>query len=112
RLSLLVGQRSAAVMARAIAGDFDEALALLDDDAPQGRSGRRFSREEVTGLLAGAGFTVDDVRGVRVFADLVPGSLLDLEPSTAADLATLEQAVSQRGDYLPLATQLHLLATR
>ena len=44
------------------------------------------------------------------FADLVPGALLDLEPGAAAALLELERATARRPDYLPLATQLHLLA--
>ncbi|MDN4163198.1 methyltransferase domain-containing protein [Nocardioides abyssi] len=113
-LSLLVAQRHAAVVARAMAGHFGQALALLEDEpgaAPaSGRSGRRFTRDEVAGLLADAGFAVDAVHAVRVFADLVPGSLLDAEPGAAAALVELEHAVADRAEYLPLATQLHLLA--
>lgn len=112
-LSLLVAQRHAAVVARAMAGHFQQAIALLDGDpaAPTpGRSGRRFTRDEVEGLLQDAGFTVDGVHAVRVFADLVPGSLLDAEPGAAAALVELERAVADRPEYLPLATQLHLLA--
>lgn len=112
RLSLLVAQRNASVIARAMAGHFAQALALLDDTAPSGRAGRRFTAAETTDLLAGAGFTVESVHGVRVFADLVPGSLLDLEPGASAALAELEQVVAQRPDFLPLAAQLHLVATR
>ncbi len=88
-LSLLVAQRHAAVIARAMAGHFGQALALL---APA------------------AGLCTETVHGVRVFADLVPGSLLDLEPGATAALLELEQAVAERPEYLPLATQLHLLA--
>ena len=51
------------------------------------------------------------VHAVRVFTDLVPGSLLDQEPGAAAALADLERAVAERPEYLPLATQIHLLAT-
>lgn len=109
-LSLLVAQRHAAVVARAMAGHFGQALALLDDPAATGRSGRRFTVDEATGLLAGAGFEVASVHGVRVFADLVPGSLLDLEPGATAALVELEHATSERPEYLPLATQLHVLA--
>jgi S-adenosylmethionine-dependent methyltransferase len=112
RLSLLVAQRHAAVIARAMAGHVAQALALLDDSGTTGRTGRRFTADEVTGLVAGAGFEVGSVHGIRVFADLVPGALLDLEPGTAAALLELERAVSERSEYLPLATQLHLLATR
>jgi S-adenosylmethionine-dependent methyltransferase len=109
-LSLLVAQRHAAVIARAMAGHFPQALALLEDGAETGRTGHRFTADEATTLLAGAGFEVVSTHGVRVFADLVPGSLLDLEPGAATSLVELERAVSERSEYLPLATQLHLLA--
>jgi SAM-dependent methyltransferase len=111
-LSLVVAQRHAAVIARAMAGHFPQALALLADapDASAGRAGHRFTSDEAGALLVGAGFELDSVHGVRVFADMVPGTLLDLEPGAAAALVDLERAVSQRPEYLPLATQLHLLA--
>jgi S-adenosylmethionine-dependent methyltransferase len=112
-LSLLVAQRHAAVVARAMAGHFQQALALLEphDQTDPGRSGRRFTHAELSGLLAAADFVVTEVHGVRVFADLVPGSLLDLEPGATAALVELEQAVAERPEYLPLATQLHVVAT-
>ncbi len=117
-LSLLVAQRYAAVVARAMAGHFQQALALLDPESGRrpaespGRSGRRYTRDELTGLVQQAGFVPDAVHGVRVFTDLVPGSLLDLEPGATAALVELEQAVATLPEYLPLATQLHLLAHR
>ena len=111
-LSLLVAQRHAAVVARAMAGHFQQAVDLLDQRAPQGRTGRRFTHDELVALVTGAGFGVDEVQAVRVFTDLVPGSLLDLEPGASAALAELEQAVAGRPEYLPLATQVHLLAHR
>lgn len=110
-VSLLVGQRSAAVLARAMAGHFGQARELLDDTGAVGRSGRRFAAQEAADALVAAGFVVGSVRGVRVFADLVPGSLLDAEPGATSALVELEQAVATRPDYLPLATQLHFLAT-
>lgn len=111
RLSLLVAQRHAAVVARAMAGHFQAARELLDADvSTSSRGGRRFTHEEVLGLLSGAGFGPSTVHAVRVFADLVPGNLIDLEPGAATALADLEQAVATRPEFLPLATQLHLLA--
>jgi hypothetical protein len=44
---------------------------------------------------------------VRVFGDLVPSSLVDLEPGASAALAALEEAVAERPEYLALATQVH-----
>jgi hypothetical protein len=64
----------------------------------------------VGALLTTAGFETVSTHGIRVFADLVPGSLLDLEPGATAALVELERAVAERPEYLPLATQLHLLA--
>ncbi|WGL53848.1 methyltransferase domain-containing protein [Nocardioides sp. BP30] len=111
-LSLMVAQRTAAVVARAMAGHFTQALAMLDDPAPTGRAGRRFTAGEATVAAVSADFEVLAVHGVRVFADLVPGSLLDLETGATASLIELERAVSQRAEFLPLASQLHLLAAR
>jgi SAM-dependent methyltransferase len=116
-LSLLVAQRHAAVVARAMAGHFQQARALLDDPGSPsshrsgaGGRGRRYTADEAAGLLADAGFTVEAIHAVRVFADLVPGSLLDLEPGSTTALVDLERAVADRPEYLPLATQVHLLA--
>lgn len=109
-LSVLVAQRHAAVVARAMAGHFGQARAVLAGE-PTGRAGHRFTSDEVTGLLEAAGFTTRSVHGVRVFADLVPGSLLDLEPGATQALLELEQEVAARPEYLPLATQVHVLAT-
>jgi S-adenosylmethionine-dependent methyltransferase len=113
-LSLLAAQRHAAVVARAMAGHFQQALAMLEPDpvTPTGRTGRRFTHEELTALVVDAGFGLDEVHAIRVFTDLVPGSLLDLEPGASAALVELEQAVATRPEYLPLATQIHLLAHR
>ena len=103
-LSLLVAQRHAAVIARAMAGHFQQALALLDAARrrPTGVGpGRRFTRDEIAALLTGAGFELTSVHGVRVFADLVPGSLLDLEPGATAALVELERAVADAAGVPP-----------
>ncbi len=110
-LSLLVDHRHAAVVARTVAGHFRQALGLLEDGAT-GDQVHRFTVPEATRLLEDAGFGDVTVHGVRVFSDLVPSSLVDLEPGAATALAELEQAVSGLAEYHTLATQLHLLATR
>ena len=114
-LSLLVAQRHAAVVARAMAGHFQAARELLDGDSTTvsaGRGGHRFTHDEVVDLLAAAGLQPVSVQAVRVFADLVPGSLLDLEPGATTALVELERAVATRPEYLPLAAQLHVIASR
>ncbi|TNM45123.1 methyltransferase domain-containing protein [Nocardioides albidus] len=110
-LSLVVGQRHAAVITRAMAGHFHQARALLDDTAPvDPHTGRRFTVEEIRDLLDTHGFGAVSVHAVRVFADLVPAALVDQEPGAASALVDLERAVARRPEYLPLATQLHVLA--
>ena len=112
-LSLLVSQRHAAVVARAMAGHFGQARSLLEgSDDETGDGPRRFTADEVTALLDAAAFDTRSMHAVRVFVDLVPSSLLDLEPGAAQALVELERAVSTRPEYLALATQLHTLATR
>ena len=56
------------------------------------------------------GWSTDGV--IRVFTDLVPSSLLDLEPGASAALLELERAVSERPEFLTFASQLHLVVTR
>ncbi|BFV59776.1 methyltransferase [Kitasatospora sp. CMC57] len=113
-VSLLAANRNGAVLARALAGHFNDARAVLD--APDGRWGtqdpmpRRFSVEELGELAAAAGLTVTSVHGVRVFADLVPGVLVDTEPGAMEALLRLEQAAAEQPAFHAVATQLHVLA--
>lgn len=116
-LSLLVAQRHAAVIARAMAGHFQQARDLLEAGAgvppTTARSaGRRFTAQEVEELVQAAGFTVTALHGVRVFSDLVPGALQDIETGSADALIELERAVAAAPEFLPLATQVHVLARR
>lgn len=114
-LSLLVTQRHAAVLAKALAGHLADARHLLVD--PAGRWGsadpvpRRFTEPEVTDLLTAAGFAVTDAHGARVFTDLVSSALVDTEPGAAEALYALESAVADRPEFRAIATQLHVLAT-
>jgi S-adenosylmethionine-dependent methyltransferase len=114
-VSVLVAQRSGAVLGRALAGHLAQARELLDH--PDGAAAtdsiaRRFSRAEVEALLDGAGFRVDEVRGVRTFADHIASAVVDADPAAADELQSLEAAVAERPEFLAVASQLHLLATR
>src|SRR5699024_2239093 len=111
-LSLLLAQRHAAVVTKALAGHFSQARDFLADPSSGAgtHGGRRFSVDEARELVQDSGLRVTDVRAVQVFADLVPGSVLDQEPGAAQALVDLERAVSTLPDYLPLASQVHLLA--
>lgn len=116
RLSLLVANRDAAVLARALAGRPEEAAHALTD--PYGRWGtadgtaRRWTPATATALVAGAGLLVEQLHGVRTVSDLVPSSVLDTEPGAAAALLALERALSDRPPFRDLATQLHVLARK
>ena len=94
-------------------GHFKEARQALDD--PNGRWGdgdpvpRRFTAEQLTELVEGAGLTVGAVHGVRVFADLVPGVLVDTEPGALEALLKLEEAAAELPAFHSVATQLHVL---
>ncbi|MCT9084101.1 class I SAM-dependent methyltransferase [Streptomyces fulvoviolaceus] len=112
-LSLLAAGLGGAVLARALAGHFKEARQALDD--PNGRWGtgdpvpRRFTAEQLTELVEGAGLRVGAVHGVRIFADLVPGVLVDTEPGALDALLKLEAAAAELSAFHSVATQLHVL---
>lgn len=113
-LSVLAAGLGGAVLARALAGHFTEAHRALTD--PAGRWGesdpmpRRFTAEQLVELLGGKGLEVGAVHGVRVFSDLVPGSLVDAQPQATEALAQLEAAAAELPAFHAVATQLHVLA--
>ncbi|SDC23782.1 methyltransferase [Streptomyces prasinopilosus] len=112
-LSLLAAGLGGAVLSRALAGHFKEARQALDD--PNGRWGagdpvpHRFTAGQLSGLVEGAGLRVGAVHGVRVFADLVPGGLVDTEPGALDALLKLEAAAAELAAFHSVATQLHVL---
>ena len=114
--SVLVANRHAAVLGRALGGHFVDAVTALED--PAGRWGegdsllRRYDLDAAAALLAAAGLDVEAVHGIRVFADLVSGMLLEGEPGALEALLQLEIAASARSPFRDVATQLHLLARR
>jgi S-adenosylmethionine-dependent methyltransferase len=66
----------------------------------------------VTGLIEGAGLRPGAARGIRVFADLVPGSFADVDPGAADALLDLEQAASTHPAFHDFAAQFHVLGYR
>lgn len=114
--SVLATNRTAAVFSRVLSGRFDEAAAALADADGRWGAGdavqRRFSLEELTELLAGAGLGRPEVHGIRIFTELVAGGLLDSDPVAFEALVRLEIAAAERSPYREMATQLHLLAAR
>ncbi|MFF0158345.1 class I SAM-dependent methyltransferase [Streptomyces sp. NPDC005263] len=112
-LSLLAAGLGGAVLARALAGHFKEAQRALGD--PNGRWGEgdpvphRFTTEQLTGLVEGQGLGIAAVHGVRIFADLVPGVLVDTDPGALEALLKLEEAAAELPAFHSVATQLHVL---
>src|SRR5205085_8310910 len=92
-VSVLVANRLGAVLHRAVAGRFDEALDALearDEASPQGVPDllrpRRFTLPELEALLTAANFSVVAAHGSRAFADLVQGASLDADPNAVETL--------------------------
>jgi S-adenosylmethionine-dependent methyltransferase len=107
-LSVLVGNPVAGVLARALGGDIAAALAELRAlDASFGPPGP----EAVTALVRASGLLVEQVHGVGVFAELVPGSALEA-PGAAEALADLEAESSVRPPLSEIAARVHVLARR
>ncbi len=115
-VSLLVTNAVAGTLHRALAGHLTEARTLLEDD--RGRWGpgdpvpRRFTRPGVLELIGAAGLTGERVRGVRVFADLVPGHAWEGDAHAGRHLVELEKAAAEHPELLGIATQLHVTAHR
>jgi 2-polyprenyl-3-methyl-5-hydroxy-6-metoxy-1,4-benzoquinol methylase len=116
-VSVLVANRYAAVLHRAVAGRLVEARRLLDD--PSGRVPgptetllRRFDHESLLRALVDAGLEVELVQGVDVVADLVPGSVLESNSGAQEALADLELAAATRPPLRDVAARLHAMARR
>jgi SAM-dependent methyltransferase len=113
-VSVLVANRYAAVLARALAGRLTEARRVLDDAA--GRLGaadpvlHRFDTEGLLVLLADSGLDVELVQGDGVVTDLMPGGVLEGQPGAADQLAELELLVAGRVPLRDIASRLHALA--
>jgi S-adenosylmethionine-dependent methyltransferase len=117
-VSLLVAQRLAVVLARALSGHFAQARhALTSEDGRWGAGDplpRRFDAAGVAALVQEAGLTVQDSHGVRIFSDLVPAAFIDSEADRQL-LLELELAASRHPDYAflgQLGAALHVLASR
>jgi S-adenosylmethionine-dependent methyltransferase len=112
--SVLVAQRFAAVLARALAGHLADARHALTDSTGRWGTGdplpRRFDEPGLRDLLEAAGMRVLQVHGVRVFVDLVPGALAD-DPTSSRDLLDLEAMAAGHPTFRAIAGQLHVLAT-
>lgn len=114
-VSVVVANRYAAVLHRALAGRLGDAKALLDDPAGQlpGESLlRRFDTDGLRQLLIDAGLSVELLQGTGALADVVPGHVLEQNPGAADALAELELRVATIGPLRDIATRLHAIGRR
>ena len=113
-VSVVVAGRLGAVLARALAGDFDEAQSLFESEAGswdlRTAGPRRFVVGEVEALLAARGFSSVQTNALRVFADLVPSALVDVEPGARDRLFALERLVRTAPDLTALSAGLQCIA--
>ncbi|MER7081280.1 class I SAM-dependent methyltransferase [Saccharopolyspora kobensis] len=114
-LSVLVANRYAAVIGRALAGRVSDALQLIQDadgrlDPASDTLQRRFDAEGLERVLTAGGFTVERIQGQAVLSDLVPGSVLDNNPRAADAMAELERVAAVRPPLRDIATRLHAVA--
>jgi S-adenosylmethionine-dependent methyltransferase len=107
-LSALVGNPVAGVLARVLAGDVAAALrelrAINTDFGHPGAAA-------VQALCRDAGLLIEQVHGIGVFADMVPGSALDA-PGALEALADLETETAVRSPFCDIAGRVHILARR
>jgi S-adenosylmethionine-dependent methyltransferase len=107
-LSVLVGNPVAAVLARALAGDVSAALRELRGlDNDFGHPGPA----AVEAMCRAAGMSIEQVHGIGVFAELVPGAALDA-PGALEALADLEAETAARSPFCDIASRVHILARR
>ncbi|WP_410593918.1 methyltransferase domain-containing protein [Amycolatopsis sp. lyj-23] len=106
-VSVLVANRHAAVLHRALAGRVGDARRLLESaaGAVQGDTVlRRFTTDGLRADLEAAGLAVTLLQGDRVISDLVPGGVRDDE------LAEFERAAASSPVLRDVAGRLHAVA--
>lgn len=108
-LSVLVANPVAVVLARAVTGDVTGAereFARLGEDSTE-----RAEPTAVQRLCTELGLVVEQLHGIGVFRDLVPGRELEA-PGAREALARLEVASAQRSPFAEIATRVHVLARK
>lgn len=112
--SVVVGGRRGAVVARALAGDFVAAARILGTDVAdwdeREQGPRRFVPAEVASLLDRHGLREVAAYALRVFSDLVPSALVDIEPGARDALFALERLVRDDEVFTGLAVGLQSIA--
>ncbi|MGX7680420.1 class I SAM-dependent methyltransferase [Jatrophihabitans sp. DSM 45814] len=105
-VSIVVANPVAVVLGRALSGDVDGALTALHKSSES-----QFSLSSLQGLCEAAGLAIEQVDGVGVFSEIVPGIELE-RPGAMTALAELEAAASGLAPYRDIAARLHIVARR
>ena len=114
-VSVVAANRTAALLHRAVAGKLDEAARLAEDPAgrlPAETLLRRYDTEDLLALLTDTGLTVELVQGHGVLSELVPGAVLQQDPSAQDALVALELRLARTPPLRDIAARLHVLARR
>lgn len=110
-VSVLVANRNAAILQRALAGRLVEARQLMghpDGVLPDERDVlRRFDVDRVEAMLRAAGLVVELVQGDGVVSDVMPGA-----GAREDELAEFELAAATTSPLRDVASRLHALARR
>lgn len=116
RLSLLIHQREAAVLARVATGQVRAAAAILTNDSGSWGAGdplrRRFSGVAAAAMLDAAGFEVVATEGVRMFVGLAPDIAIVNDPALGQVLVEMESVAATIPALRDVANELHLHARR
>ncbi|MEV7554820.1 methyltransferase domain-containing protein [Amycolatopsis sp. NPDC089917] len=110
-VSVLVANRHAAILQRALAGRLGEARELLAAESGVLGGGRetvlrRFDAEALRAQLIAVGLDVTSLQGDGVVADFVPGGVRE------EDLAEFELAAASVPPLRDISSRLHVLARR
>jgi SAM-dependent methyltransferase len=114
-VSVLIGNPVAGVLSRVLSNDVP--AALLDLHVLAGGSSGALDLTALQAMCARQGLVVEQVHGVGVFTELLPGADVDL-PGNAGDradgeaLAELEAFAAGRSPFREIAGRLHVLARR
>ncbi|WP_197704412.1 bifunctional 2-polyprenyl-6-hydroxyphenol methylase/3-demethylubiquinol 3-O-methyltransferase UbiG [Jatrophihabitans sp. GAS493] len=119
-ISILVANPVSTVLARVLSGEVGVALQELrvlagahDAGADAGQARQlRLGVAEVTAACVTAGLLVEQVHGVGVFTELIPGGEIDGLPYAAEVVGELESLGAQLPPFRDIAGRLRLLARR
>ena len=112
RISIVIANPVASVLARVLAGDVG--TALLELRALTGPARGPLDVTSLQAMCQQLGLAVEQIYGVGVFTEFVPGAEIDASRTAPAGdaLAEIERLAADRSPYREIASRIHLLARR